>query len=212
MATTIRARSAFRQNCGATPYADRDGSDRSPVRHYVVGVDTSTSQRSPWLRQLPPTVVTEVRRRRSAILAGVTGRVLDLDTPGALTLVEAAAGGDGVADDERYDTIVCTCRLIEVPDLLRAATGLARLLAADGDLYLIEPVNRAGPVGLLTSSAGTLLPAVAGLHLARDVPAALRATGLTVVDIDRFTIPTLVWPLRRFIEARARVVTAEVMA
>ena len=93
------------------------------MRHYVVGVDTSTSQRSPWLRQLPPTVVTEVRRRRSAILAGVTGRVLDLDTPGALTLVEAAAGGDGVADDERYDTIVCTCRLIEVPDLLRAATG-----------------------------------------------------------------------------------------
>jgi hypothetical protein len=170
------------------------------VRHYVVGVDTSTSERSPWLRQLPPTVVTEVRRRRSAILARAAGRVLDLDTPGALTLVEAAADDDGVADDERYDTIVCTCRLIEVPDLLRATTGLARLLAADGDLHLIEPVNTAGTVGLLTSSAGTLLPAVDGLHLARDVPAAVRATGLTVVDLDR-SIPTLVWPLRRFIEA-----------
>ncbi len=138
--------------------------------------------------------------------------MLDLDTPGALTLVEAAAADDGVRADERYDTIVSTCRLIEVPDLLRATTGLARLLADDGDLHLIEPVNHAGPVGLLTSSAGTLLPAVAGLHLARDVPAAVRATGLTVVDLERFIIPTLVWPLRRFIEARACVVTAEVMA
>lgn len=161
-------------------------------------------------------MVTEVRRRRSALLAEVAGRegarVLDLDTPGALTLVDAAAGSDGVADDERYDTIICTCRLIEVPDLLRATTGLARLLAVGGDLHLIEPVNRAGTVGLLASSAGAVLPAASGLHLARDVPAAVRAAGLTVVDIDRFTIPTLVWPLRRFIEARARVVTADRVA
>jgi len=155
-------------------------------------------------------VVTEVRRRRGAIVAAARGRVLDIDTPGALTLVEAAAGSDEVTADERYDTIICTCRLIEVPDLLRAVTGLARLLADGGDLHLIEPVNRSGSVGLLTSSAGALLPAVSGLHLARDVPAAVRSTGLTVVDIDRFTIPTLVWPLRHFIDARARVVTARV--
>ncbi|MGZ4682396.1 MAG: hypothetical protein ACXV8G_08055 [Acidimicrobiales bacterium] len=174
-------------------------------------MDTSTSERSPWLRQLPPMVVTEVRRRRSAVLARAAGRVLDLDTPGALTLVDAASS-DGVADDERYATIISTCRLITVPDLLRATTGLARLLAADGDLFLIEPVNRPGSVGLLTSSAGALLPAVSGLHLARDVPAAVRATGLTMVDLDRFTIPTLVWPLRRFIDARACFVTAEVEA
>ena len=58
--------------------------------------------------------------------------------------------------DERYDTIICTCRLIEVPDLLRAATGMARLLADGGDLHLVEPVNRPGSVGLLTSSAGGL--------------------------------------------------------
>ncbi len=157
-------------------------------------------------------MVTEVRRRRSAVLAMAAGRVLDLDTPGALTLVEAAAGGDGVADDERYDTIISTCRLITVPDLLRATTGLARLLAAGGDLHLIEPVNRPGPVGLITSSAGALLPAVAGLHLARDVPAAVRAAGLTMVDLDRFTIPTPVWPLRRFVQGRACFVTTEVAA
>ena len=34
----------------------------------------------------------------------------------------------------------------------------------------------------------------------------------TLPALDRFTIPTLVWPLRHFIEARAGVVTAEVMA
>ena len=131
--------------------------------------------------------------------------------PGRSTLVEAAAGGDAVADDERYDTIICTCRLISVPDLLRATTGVARLLAADGDLHLIEPVNHPGSIGLVTSSAGPLLR-LSGLHLARDVPAAVRATGLTMVDLERFTIPTLVWPLRRFIEARACFVTAGVGA
>jgi len=157
-------------------------------------------------------VVTEVRRRRGAILAAARGRVLDLDTPGALTLVEAAAGGDAVADDERYDTIICTCRLISVPDLVRATTGVARLLAADGDLRLIEPVNHPGSIGLVTSSAGALLPGLSGLHLARDVPAAVRASGLTMVDLERFTIPTLVWPLRRFIEGRACFVTAAVGA
>jgi hypothetical protein len=174
-------------------------------------VDTSTTERSPWLRQLPPVVVTEVRRRRGALLAAATGRVLDLDTPGALSLVDAAAV-EPVPDGERYDTIVCTCRLIVVPDLLRAAVGLSRLLTPGGDLHLIEPVNRAGTVGLVTSSAGALLPAVDGLHLARDVPAAVRATGLTVIDLERFTIPTLVWPLRRFVQARARLVTAETVA
>jgi hypothetical protein len=156
-------------------------------------------------------VVTEVRRRRSAVLAAATGRVLDLDTPGALTLVEAAVTED-VPDDERYDTIVCTCRLIVVPDLGRAAVGLSRLLAARGELHLIEPVNRPGSVGLVTSSAGAVLPAVSGLHLARDVPGAVRATGLTVIDLERFTIPTLVWPLRRFVQARARLVSAETIA
>jgi hypothetical protein len=163
------------------------------------------AERSPWLGQLPPVVVAEVQRRRAGILAAARGRLLDLDTPGALDVVRAAAM-DAVGDlpaAERFDTIVSTTRLIDVADLPAAATGLHRLLAPDGELHLVEPVNRPGILGLLASSVGALLPAVTGLHLARDVVRSLRVSGLVVVDLDRFTMTTAVWPLRRFVQGRA---------
>jgi hypothetical protein len=173
-------------------------------------VDTRTPERSPWLRDLPPAVVTEVRRRRGAVLASARGRVLDLDTPGALDLVAAASTPDEIVDDERYDTVISTCRLVVVPDLLGALRALRRLLAVDGELHLIEPVNHPGPVGLVLSSAGSWLPSVAGLHLSRDVVGATRAAGLSAVDVGRFTVPTWVWPLRRFVQVRAVVIEANV--
>jgi hypothetical protein len=41
----------------------------------------------------------------------------------------------------------------------------------------------------------------------RDLPGALRAEGLTLATIERFTVTTPVWPLRTWI--RARVVRVE---
>ena len=153
-------------------------------------------------------VVAEVRRRRGLVLAQAHGRVLDLDTPGALELVDAAAdaGPGGVEAAERYDTIVSTCRLVDVPDLGRALSGLAALRAEGGDVHLIEPVGRPGAGALIEASAGALLPAARQLHLSRDVVATARAVGLQVVDLYRFTVPTAVWPLRRFVQLRATVV------
>lgn len=173
-------------------------------------METRIPERSPWLRDLPPVVVTEVRRRRGVILASARGRVLDLDTPGALEVVASAAlsSDDEIAADERYDTIVSTCRLVAVPDLLGTLRAVRRLLAVDGELHLVEPVNHPGPVGLLISSAGSRLPAVAGMHLARDVVGAARAAGLSVSDAERFTMLTWVWPLRRFVQARAIIIEA----
>jgi hypothetical protein len=39
--------------------------------------------------------------------------------------------------------------------------------------------------------------------MSRDVVASVRATGLTVADLDRFSVSTPVWALRRFVELRA---------
>jgi hypothetical protein len=181
------------------------------------------TERPTWMAHLPAVVVTEVQRRRDGILAAAEaagGRVLDLDRPGALAIVLAAglagpdpSGAARPADDggdhapaDRYDTIVSTCRLIDVADLPAAVGGLRASLAPGGSIHLVEPVNRPGTSGLLASSVGALLPAVAGLHLGRDVVAAMRAAGLAVVDLERFVIPTRVWPLRRFVQLRAIVV------
>ena len=169
------------------------------------------AERSPWRHQLPPVVAAEVGRRRSLILARARGRVLDLDEPGALELVHRVSSGPAGPDptepdvtdpDDGYDTIVSTCRLVDLADLPAALAGLRRLLAPDGELFLLEPVNRPGMASLALSSAFTLMPALAGLHLGRDVVRTTRAADLAVVDLERFTIPTPVWPLRRFIQAR----------
>ena len=158
--------------------------------------------RSPWLRQLPPTVAAEVRRRRGELLSNTRGRVLDLDAPEFAGLLDRTSP-PAALDDEPYDTIISTCRLIAAPDLLATLSALSDRLAVDGDLYVVEPVGHPGAVGLLTASLGSWLPGMAGLHLGRDVPATVRATGLTVVDLERFTVPTAMSPLRRFVQLRA---------
>jgi hypothetical protein len=169
-----------------------------------------SAERSSWRRQLPSLVAAEVERRRDGILAAASGRLLDLDEPGAIDLVHGASSrasgspaSPGDAVDEGYDTIVSTCRLVDLADLPAALAGLRRLLAPDGELHVVEPVNHPGAASLLISSAFTWSPALAGLHLGRDVVRATRAADLAVVDLDRFTIATPVWPLRRFVQARA---------
>ena len=169
---------------------------------------SGSTERSSWSAHLPAVVAADVQRRRAEILAQAWGRVLDLDEPGAVDALVAASVG---ASDElatgspagQYDTIVSTGRLIDLADLPAAVRGLRQLLAADGELHVVEPVNRPGSQGLLESSLGALLPAVAGLHLGRDVVRVLRSERLAVIDLDRFTIATAVWPLRRFVQARA---------
>jgi SAM-dependent methyltransferase len=153
---------------------------------------------------LPPEVAAEVSRRRAGLLERARGRVLDLDQPDDRARLEVVASSPAPVDPaDRFDTIVCTCALVEQPDLARAVHALARLLDDAGELLLIEPVNHAGMTGLLLSSIGSRLRAVDGLHLSRDVVATVRAAGLTVADLDRFVMPTAVWPLRRFVELRA---------
>jgi hypothetical protein len=156
---------------------------------------------------LPAEVALEVQRRRLAMLDRAQGRVLDLADPERADVLASAAAARGAGevwdDGRRYDTIVCAARLVHEPDLARAVGGLDQLLADHGELLAVEPVLRPGWWGVLSASAGSALPALAGLHVARDVVAALRAAGLTVADVERFQVRTRVWPLRRLVDLRA---------
>jgi hypothetical protein len=157
-----------------------------------------------------PAVVRGELERRQQVLAGLArGRVLDVGSPSGRDLLVRtvrAAGGpidDGPDAAGAYDTVVSVAGLVRFPDLVAALRGVERLLAPEGVLLLAEPVGRPGPVGLVVASAGSLLPPVRGAHLARDVPAAVRAAGFLMTDLERITMPTAVWPLRHLVQARA---------
>ena len=166
-------------------------------------VHTVVDQASPE-RGLPATVRAEVERRRQGLVGRARGRVLDLDDPqDRAVLVTALVPGGHEPACPRYDTILVTAQLAAWPDLHAVLAALAGMLADDGSLWVLEPVNHPGAAGLLASSVGDWLPANRGRHLSRDVVATLRSVGLTVADLDRFTVATWMWPLRRWVEARA---------
>ncbi len=154
------------------------------------------------MRPWPAAVARELDHRRQAVLGQAHGRVLDLDDPDSIPVVAASLDAP-VDPQDRYDTIVSTAALVEWPDLFRVAGALVGLLADDGDLVAVEPVDHPGVAGLLSASAGTWWPPVRGRYLSRDVVGTLRSAGLTLADVDRFTVPTLVWPLRRWVQLRA---------
>jgi hypothetical protein len=121
----------------------------------------------------------------------------------ALVLDAAHGGGEGAWTGLRFDTVICAGALSTVPDLPLAVRGLRRRLADDGVLFVIEPVGGPGWGDVLVATALSGARAVRGQHLDRDIPAALRAGGLAITDLERFTMPTRIWSLRRFVAARA---------
>jgi len=130
---------------------------------------------------------------------GDSGRDLDGVTrvdSGFDSLVESGAG--------TFDTIVSLIRTPLISDLDRFIGAVEKLLAPDGHLLLLEPVRRHGRLGRILKMSGSLTRVSGGLYLDRDIPAKLRESGLTVIDLDRFEVPTVSAPLRPFIEATAR--------
>lgn len=154
---------------------------------------------------LPRGVQQRLIDQRVRLLATLDGDFLDLSRPSARAAVLAAAGGR--RPSERYSTIVSVAELIRFPDLALALTGLERLLADDGRLLLVEPVDHPGAAASLFATMWTVHPAVAQVHVERDLGPAVRAAGLEFRDLERFTMPTTVWPLRLFVRARAQRVT-----
>lgn len=160
------------------------------------------------LRPLPRDVRAHIAPRADLVRSQARGRVLDLaDLPAvddapleALALSESDTGG--------YDTIVSIAQLVHLADLPAALEALGRLLRPGGELWLVEPIGRPGMAAAVQAWAWSAHPRLAGLQLSRDVPAALRATGMTITDIERFTVLTDLWPLRPFVQLRATWVEA----
>lgn len=156
----------------------------------------------------PLDVRAELERRHTGAMAAATRhgpRVLDLSLPEPRNQVRTALA-HGVADDAqgRYDAVVSVAGLARFADLFAAVTVVADLLAPGGMLFAVEPGYRPGALSVMAASLGALLPPARGVHLARDLPATLRAAQFTVTQTERFTMSTPVWPLRPFVELAAQ--------
>ncbi len=140
-------------------------------------------------------------RLRASLPAGAA--VLVLGPPDADAEVHAAAVA---APDHRapaYDAIVSIAALVGFADLGLALRGINRLLRPEAPFCFVEPIALPGWRGILEGTVGAHLPAVRHLHISRDVPLAVRSTGMIITDIERFTMPSAIWPLRPFVDATA---------
>ena len=174
---------------------------------------TSTPPLHPDLPPRWPSVVRSALVRRHAelldSLADVPAdRLVDLSLPsGRQVLAEVlstgapSAGAGGLP--EEVDVVLSVAGLTRFPDLGAALEAAVSLLAPSGVLLAVEPDHRPGVTGLAVSSLGALLPPARGAHLARDLPVTVRSVGFTITDLRRVALPTLVWPLRTFVDLRA---------
>jgi hypothetical protein len=159
----------------------------------------------------PVAVHNELLRRAATIDLGPPGGVLDLATATGAALVPALGGrrlpaalaADPAEPLPPARAVVSVAALTGFADLAAAVAAVAAHLPVEGEFVFVEPVGRPGWRGLLGTSALSHLPAVRGRHVGRDVPAAVRRSGLLITDLERFEITTPVWPLRHWVQARA---------
>ena len=162
------------------------------------------------LRALPPVARAVLREQRRRLLSRATGRVLDLGggdqslLGGADEIVPAAsacahAAGSGDAEAGSFDTVVSVLHLATVADLPAELSAVCRLLGPEGRLLFLEPVRQPGFGERLRSAASPVVRLASGWRVDRDLPLAIRSNHLTIVDIERITMPPIVWPVRAFV-------------
>jgi hypothetical protein len=155
-------------------------------------------------RRFPKAVEEELSRRHARALAASTGRVLDLADPGARIILREAIDNGVMSGGNQWDTVISVAELIRFPDLTASLNAIDALLASGGRLIAIEPVVRPGTLRVFGLAPWSVTRSVRGFHVGRDLTAALRTTPLVNDDIDRFTMPTAVVPLRHFVSVGAR--------
>lgn len=163
------------------------------------------------LRALPPVARAMLREQRRQLLSRATGRALDLGDGADQSLLggadeivcapsayayEATAGDD---DEGSFDAIVSVLHLATVADLPAELAAVRRLLTPEGRLLFLEPVRQPGFGGRLRSAASPVVRLASGWRVDRDIPLAIRSNHLTIVDIERITMPPIVWPVRAFV-------------
>lgn len=132
--------------------------------------------------------------------AGDTGVEEVVRVPDAVA-VDAAGPATG-----RFDTIIAPLVLAAAADPHASLRALAAGLAGRGSLWFVEPTRRPGSAGRLEERLAPWCVARWGLRPDLDVPAMMRGVGLTVVDVERFVMPTVIWPLRHAVAGRATTV------
>ena len=169
-------------------------------------------------RTLPPGVQLSVRQRRRTLARAARGRVLDLGGAeshaglwgerhdlGEVVLLDGADDPQlaSLARGDHFDTVFSVFQLATAPDLAATVRRVRDVLAPDGHLFFIEPARRPGMTGRLQRAMAPALALTSGWRIDRDIPVALREGGLSVVDIDRFTMPTTALWMRVGVEGRA---------
>ena len=160
------------------------------------------------LRALPPVARAVFREQRRRLLSRATGRVLDLGDGTEPSLLAKASEVVRAPTAERaetadaageFDAVVSVLHLAAVDDLPTELAAVRRLLTPEGRLLFLEPVRQPGFGERLRSAAGPLVRLASGWRVDRDIPLAIRSNHLTIVDIERITMPPIVWPVRAFV-------------
>jgi SAM-dependent methyltransferase len=152
-------------------------------------------------RRFPVRVENEFARRHGQMVAGSIGDVLDLDDPGARAILLAAMGDPEAK--ARFDAVVSVGQLIRFPDLSSAIRGMERLLRPGGTAFIVETIDPPDLLATIATSIWSRARPVRGFHMGRDVAAVVRSGGFLIDTIERFSIPTLIYPLRHAVSIRA---------
>jgi SAM-dependent methyltransferase len=130
-----------------------------------------------------------LRRRRERFLAKADGEVLDLTARRALSDLAAAP-------DHSLDTVLSVFALCTVADLGAVLASVRRVLRPEGRFLFLEHVpdwpGSRRPSDVLAPTWRW----VAGCDPGRDIPEEVRRAGFVLMDLERFTVPTLAVPLR----------------
>ena len=141
-------------------------------------------------------LVPVLQRRRAALVDSLDGPTLVLSGPPARLPDDA---GDGL------DHIVTVGWLGAAPDLSEAIADLVARLGPDGWLHSIEPTSGQAATARAQRFSAPAGKMRTGWHLGRDLPAALRGSGLVVTDVERFSMPVSSTVLRPWVQTRSRV-------
>jgi SAM-dependent methyltransferase len=106
--------------------------------------------------------------------------------------------------DRPFDTVVSVVALPAFPDVHAVLGPVADRLVPGGRMLVLEPTRDHRMAPRVLSMPGQVLRPLAGLSLGREVPSAIRRCGLRITDMERLTMPTLLWPLRTVVRLTAR--------
>jgi hypothetical protein len=146
----------------------------------------------PWYTD--PLVPVLARRRQS---------VLDSLDADALVLTGPPAEWPA-ASTQSVPSVVTVGWLAAARDLEVAISQVLERLDDGGWLHVIEPTSGRPSLARAQRFSSAVSQLRTGWYLGRDIPGALRAAGLVVTDVERFSMPVSSTILQPWVQARAR--------